>query len=447
MQGSDEIFLFCNPKSGGNKGQVFLQVPQPFVVPLREGGSISLRIFSLLDGESGKKPGFFELKKAVQRSLQLGRPPVRMIVGGGDGTIMWGVTEAEKVGIDVQKHVFVGVVPLGTGNDFARSAGWGGKNPEGILDNNCALLTSLVQLWCSATPKLHDVWQVEVEVDDEYGDIKRIDGGKTASMEVKSISKTMVNYCSFGQDSKIGVKFDQNRTKNQYGNYAVYAFACCTEEGKCWKAQHIGSFINSLHHGTDCDGEVVFDCDEDSENPKLVGDPEMCIIVNIASYAGGLCHLWQDDWRTGINPPSKTVTCASDPGDGKLEVVTVPNVAELATDTLLHNAGRVFSGGPLHFDFQQDDDEDIVAYHNVDGEFYKLINPVHSTITRTRVLQVLHNLSKPGTTLDQLNGMMSNAQHMVVSSVSQVGELASYQVTQAQADATRAVSSVTKMLR
>lgn len=420
---AEEIFLFVNPKSGGNQGQVFLQVPQPFLVPLREGGTASLRIYSLLVGETGRKPGFLELKKTVDRSSA----PVRMVVGGGDGTIMWAVTEAEAVGIDVQKHLYVGVTPLGTGNDFARAAGWGGKNPAGILNNNCALMRSMVQLWFAAKPQNHDVWQVHSQVDADCGDIEVIEDKKFKSMKVNEIKKTMVNYCSFGQDSKIGLRFDRNRTKSQYGNMAMYMMACCAEEGTCCEDNDVTNSLYSLHHGTTEEDPVIFDMDGESGNPEVVGQPEMCIVVNIASYAGGLCHLWgtkaEEDFRSGITPSHPSASSPSDAGDGKLEVVLVPNIAALATDQLLHGAGRVASAGPLHFEFADivHEDHDVIAYHNVDGEFFRLVNPVSTTITRTRVLQVLHNVRKPGTTLENLNDMMGTGQALVQAQVKQVG--------------------------
>ena len=52
---------------------------------------------------------------------------VYIIICGGDGTILWVVEEMVFAGIDVDKVVF-GVIPLGTGNDFSRSLGWG-TNP------------------------------------------------------------------------------------------------------------------------------------------------------------------------------------------------------------------------------------------------------------------------------------------------------------------------------
>jgi diacylglycerol kinase (ATP) len=47
-----------------------------------------------------------------------------MAVCGGDGTIMWAVTEMTKANIDHSK-VPMAVIPLGTGNDFSQTLGWG----------------------------------------------------------------------------------------------------------------------------------------------------------------------------------------------------------------------------------------------------------------------------------------------------------------------------------
>jgi len=49
-----------------------------------------------------------------------------VIVGGGDGSIMWVIEEMIKVGISF-KRCPIGCIPFGTGNDLARVLGWGGK--------------------------------------------------------------------------------------------------------------------------------------------------------------------------------------------------------------------------------------------------------------------------------------------------------------------------------
>lgn len=49
-----------------------------------------------------------------------------MIICGGDGTVLWVIQEIANKGIKFNNIIF-GVIPIGTGNDFARSLGWGSK--------------------------------------------------------------------------------------------------------------------------------------------------------------------------------------------------------------------------------------------------------------------------------------------------------------------------------
>ena len=46
------------------------------------------------------------------------------VICGGDGTVMWVVSELAKHGID-PNAVLLSIIPLGTGNDFSRNLGWG----------------------------------------------------------------------------------------------------------------------------------------------------------------------------------------------------------------------------------------------------------------------------------------------------------------------------------
>lgn len=67
-----------------------------------------------------RQKGFMKLKESSQTGTS-----ARAIVCGGDGTVMWVVQEMEKYDIDHDK-VPIGVIPIGTGNDFSRAMGWGG---------------------------------------------------------------------------------------------------------------------------------------------------------------------------------------------------------------------------------------------------------------------------------------------------------------------------------
>lgn len=51
---------------------------------------------------------------------------VHVIICGGDGTVQWVISLVGKKGIDLDK-VFFCIIPIGTGNDFSRSIGWGGS--------------------------------------------------------------------------------------------------------------------------------------------------------------------------------------------------------------------------------------------------------------------------------------------------------------------------------
>ena len=71
-----------------------------------------------------------------------------MIICGGDGTVMWVVTEMSLFGIDHMK-VPMAIIPLGTGNDFSQTLGWGKESPD-ILSNDFAKLKKRITYWLSA---------------------------------------------------------------------------------------------------------------------------------------------------------------------------------------------------------------------------------------------------------------------------------------------------------
>jgi diacylglycerol kinase (ATP) len=385
----EEIFLFVNPKSGGNKGQAFLEVPQPFVVNLDGGGEVSLRIYSLLEGKPGQKDGYKALKQAVDRS----RTPIKVIVGGGDGTVMWADNEAVLHGIDSARQLAFGIVPLGTGNDFSRVAGWGGDNPQEISKPGFAQLKGLVQAWAEAEARPHDVWQVDLDVADDIGQILKVNSEKKEEAIGKTaLSAKMINYFSIGQESKVGIEFDKHRTKSQTCNLLVYAFEGASLEMPCTAVQHIGAMVPCLYRGTDDSGEAIFD-EREEDAPELVGNPESIMFLNVNSYAGGRGKFWSKTTQFGVKPApeKKEVDVNSIPGDGKLEVLTLPNLAAIPIDRISHLARRVASTGPCYYleFYDADEGEMLEAYCEVDGEFYHLIHPQYVKVKLHKTLQVL----------------------------------------------------------
>jgi diacylglycerol kinase (ATP) len=69
-----------------------------------------------------------QLDTGLQNVLTLSNKSqhVNAIICGGDGTVLWVVTLVLKMGVNFENIGF-GVIPLGTGNDFSRSLGWGGS--------------------------------------------------------------------------------------------------------------------------------------------------------------------------------------------------------------------------------------------------------------------------------------------------------------------------------
>lgn len=390
---AEDMFLFVNPGSGGNKGKVFLDAPKPFMVDVEGGKKVQLHIFSMLEGDSGNKPGFKMLKEVI---LRRGGGPVRAVVGGGDGTVMWADSEAQKHGIDTPKQVAWGIVPLGTGNDFSRVAGWGGDNPENVDDNNFALLKELTKQWYAAKIRHHDVWEVAVNLDETNGKLLKI--GKTQveeDLHVTSKTFHMVNYFSIGQESQVGMHFDKHRTKSQTCNLFVYGMAGCLQELRCWGVQHIGNIVANLYQGRDKNGSLIMDSEGDLGEPQLIGNPESLMFLNISSYAGGKAHLWQLECELGVDPPpaKDSVNVTQEPGDGKLEVVTLPLIANIAMDKLVHQARKVCSGGPYFLEyFHGEDGSEVHAFFEVDGEFYHAINPETTSVYLFKKLQVLQRI-------------------------------------------------------
>ncbi|KAK4337252.1 hypothetical protein RND71_043721 [Anisodus tanguticus] len=101
---SRPLIVFINPKSGGNQGVKLMRKFQWFLNPRQ--------VFDLSQG--GPKP-VLELYRKV--------PNLRILICGGDGTVNWLLSTLDE--LDFHPNPSIAVLPLGTGNDLARSLGWG----------------------------------------------------------------------------------------------------------------------------------------------------------------------------------------------------------------------------------------------------------------------------------------------------------------------------------
>ena len=104
--------------------------------------SIDVHLFNMRD-EQNRKTGFQQLANLVKSNGS-----AILVICGGDGTVMWVVTEMSNFNIDHLK-VPITVIPLGTGNDLARVLGWGEKSAD-IVSDNYAKLKKRISYWLSA---------------------------------------------------------------------------------------------------------------------------------------------------------------------------------------------------------------------------------------------------------------------------------------------------------
>lgn len=406
--GSREVhlFMFVNRSSGGRRGERLMQIPQPFEVLLPDGRRATLKVFDIREGAPGEKPGFLEMKKAAASSV------VRMIVAGGDGTILWAIEEAEKHRIDTRHQVLLAVMPLGTGNDFSRFTGWGGQAPKmnRLLYGECEGLRQLVREWATVRPRAHDIWRVVLQVDEQRGSI--LQTGKDRKKEPlreKKITKLMHSYFSAGNDARAGMSQEKARTSTRWGNMMNYGFQICLKGLPFREKEYVKEFAESLHHGTDPTGRAIFCTAQEqwqqgvgaeAPAPQLVGNPQVFLVLNIPNCYGGFCRFWDGAGSLGVDPGDHGLLRSElDASDGKLEVLTYSSLlmeplVTAATQKLpahRFNAKRVFSGAPIFLQFAEDEESEVVVHCQIDGEFFKLVNPASVTFELHRKIRVLHS--------------------------------------------------------
>ena len=74
--------------------------------------------------------------------------PIILTICGGDGSVMWVVSELSQYHIDHSK-VPITMLPLGTGNDFSQVLGWGKEAPSELLDEDYFKFKKRITYWLS----------------------------------------------------------------------------------------------------------------------------------------------------------------------------------------------------------------------------------------------------------------------------------------------------------
>uniref|UniRef100_A0A4W4FFP8 Diacylglycerol kinase n=1 Tax=Electrophorus electricus TaxID=8005 RepID=A0A4W4FFP8_ELEEL len=168
------LLVFVNPKSGGNQGAKIIRSLMWYLNPRQ--------VFDLTQG--GPKEGLEMYCKV---------PNLRILVCGGDGTVGWILSVLDELRLNPQPAV--AVLPLGTGNDLARTLNWGG----GYTDEPVSKILSHVE---DGNIVQLDRWNLSVD----------------CSFPVLSVCKLPIdvfnNYFSLGFDAHVTLEFHESREAN-----------------------------------------------------------------------------------------------------------------------------------------------------------------------------------------------------------------------------------------
>ncbi|XP_053717493.1 diacylglycerol kinase iota isoform X2 [Synchiropus splendidus] len=236
------ILVFVNPKSGGNQGAKVLQMFMWILNPRQ--------VFDLSQG-------------GLREALELYRkvPNLRILACGGDGTVGWILSMLDELQMNPQPPV--AVLPLGTGNDLARTLNWGGGyTDEPVSKVLCHVEDgSVVQL---------DRWNLLVEKS----------GGQPEEGTQKLPLNVFNNYFSLGFDAHVTLEFHESREANpekfnsRFRNKMFYAGA---------------AFSDFLQRSSrDLSKHVQVVCDGTDLTPKIQELKFQCIVfLNIPRYCAG----------------------------------------------------------------------------------------------------------------------------------------------------------------
>ncbi|XP_053321248.1 diacylglycerol kinase iota isoform X4 [Spea bombifrons] len=240
------LLVFVNPKSGGNQGTKVLQTFMWFLNPRQ--------VFDL--SQEGPKEAL-ELYRKV--------PNLRILACGGDGTVGWILSVLDELQLSPQPPV--AVLPLGTGNDLARTLNWGG----GYTDEPVSKILCHVE---DGTIVQLDRWNLHVERNPDVLHEEIDDGTHKLPLNVFN------NYFSLGFDAHVTLEFHESREANpekfnsRFRNKMFYAGA---------------AFSDFLQRSSrDLSKHVKVVCDGTDLTPKIQELKFQCIVfLNIPRYCAG----------------------------------------------------------------------------------------------------------------------------------------------------------------
>ncbi|XP_074680184.1 diacylglycerol kinase zeta isoform X2 [Strix aluco] len=241
------LLVFVNPKSGGNQGAKIIQSFMWYLNPRQ--------VFDLSQG--GPKEAL-ELYRKVHN--------LRILACGGDGTVGWILSILDQLRLNPPPPV--AILPLGTGNDLARTLNWGGGYTDEPLSKILSHVEDgdIVQL---------DRWNLHVEPNPDASPEE-----KDEAASEKLPLDVFNNYFSLGFDARVTLEFHESREANpekfnsRFRNKMFYA-------GTAFSDFLTGSSKDLAKH-------VKLVCDGTDLTSKIQDlKPQCLVFLNIPRYCAG----------------------------------------------------------------------------------------------------------------------------------------------------------------
>ncbi|XP_078099841.1 diacylglycerol kinase zeta-like isoform X1 [Sander vitreus] len=240
------LLVFVNPKSGGNQGNKIMQSFMWYLNPRQ--------VFDLSQG--GPHEGLELYRKVHNLSI---------LACGGDGTVGWILSCLDELALNPQPPV--AVLPLGTGNDLARTLNWGG----GYTDEPLSKILSHVE---DGTVVQLDRWNLRVEPNHSAG--AEPDEQQTDKLPLDVFN----NYFSLGFDAHVTLEFHESREANpekfnsRFRNKMFYA-GTAFSDFLMRSSKDLSKHIKVVCDGTDLTSKV--------QDLKL----QCLVFLNIPRYCAG----------------------------------------------------------------------------------------------------------------------------------------------------------------